>query len=156
MRVNDILEEVDFDLDDEESDDGTLVVGVIGSRETDVNDDVLFELIDDMFDEIVDEFIIDGDFEQIAIASKAIDSGVHKIAFKIAEERGFTTIGLVDGEEEIPSYPTDEIVVATNDEDDDFFIDYIDVLIRVGSDGDTSATTEMAEAEDIPIFEEDI
>ena len=152
MKVNDILEEVDFDLDNE-SDDNTLIVGVIGSQETDVNEDVLFELIDDLFDEIVDEFIVDGDFEQIAVASKALNSGIHKIAFKIAEERGFTTIGFVDNEDKTPSYPTDEIVIM-NDDDGDFFIDYIDALIRIGSDGDTLATVEMAE--DIPIFEEDI
>lgn len=157
MKVKDVFEEESLDLgaEYEQDDDTILYIGVVGSQETDVSEDVLFELIDDILDEIVDEFIVDGDFEEIALVAKPLDSGVRKVAFKIAEERGYTTIGLVNSDEEVPSYPTD-VIDIDDGEDHDFFIDYIDVLIQIGSDSDTSEIVEMAEAEDIPVFEEDI
>lgn len=137
-----------------------LRIGIIGYSNDADFDEVEADIeIEEMLDEVLSEF--DDGTKSIVIVANGIDEGVAQVAYDIAYDRGYKTVGITPaslGDKE--RFETDDELVVGDEpgEDDDFFVDYVDVIIRIGDSehGDTVSKMAMAEAADIPTIELDI
>lgn len=169
MKITDIITqpEIDIDLDDlidieNDNDDNILYVGVVGMDSNLLDETMLYEVMDNLLDEVYEEFVEEGDFEDLVVVSESLDSGIHKISFKIAEELGYKTIGFVIHSEEESDemdqnvYQTDEIIYLGQEEFPEEFVDNVDLVIRVGDSENTSRIMDLAEDDpDLPVIEYD-
>ena len=154
MKVSKIFENY-FSSNEYEEDEDCLVIGVIGEVSEDEDESNIYEMIDNLVDDIMDEF---DDFEDYAILGDVKSNKLLQVAFKIAEERGFKTVGLVinDDETDLNNYPVDDFLYCETDNPANCFSDNIDVLIKVGNNSFTDEVLNQVTKEEIPIFEENI
>ena len=155
------LPEIETEVDDTPPEE--FRIGVIGYDTDDQfeYDQAYAELVD-MINEVVSEAEIDEN-TKILIVSNVLDQGMSKVAYDIADESGYDTVGifpseLVESADDIRA--VDEAIQVGEEigSDDEYFIEYIDVLLRVGesSFGDTTSKMELAEEKDIPTVEIDL
>lgn len=147
-------------ISDFEDDDNTLYVGVIGYFSQKFDETEAEEILEDALNDIEEEYIDTGDFEDIAIVSGLVNAGMNRIAYKVADFHGYKTIGIAPEEaKDMDNYPVDEIVwsgVEFGDESEDF-IDAIDVLVKIGGGAQSQKELEIAEEDgDISILEYDL
>jgi hypothetical protein len=164
----------DFELDDdtfadnffdeiEEEDAGENVqiidelrVGVVGySDESEFEIDSAREILEKIIDQIEEEFIHTGLFSDLVIVSGLTNMGIPKLAYEIAQDRGYKTIGIAPNEaEDHDLFPVDEIIWSGESFGDESreFIDFIDLLVKVGGGDQSEKEVEMAEQDDVPVY----
>ena len=148
-----------FETDEENEDnqnEDTLYVGIVGFSQQNFNQEDAREAIEDILDDIEDEYM--NDFDEIAIVSRLTNMGIAKIAYQIADDRDYETIGLAPLEaQEYPQYDVDEIIWKGEHfgDESDYFIDYIDVFVRIGGGTKSHIEQELAEEDDLGIYEYD-
>lgn len=108
-------------------------IGVVGFSRNQFDKKAAYKILNKLFEELEDEYCD----EEIEIVSGYTNSGIPKIAYEVASEHYFTTVGFSAKQAlNVRSgvYPVDkEILVGQRFGDESAaFIEYIDGLIRVG------------------------
>lgn len=141
------------------AEDDILYVGVVGYSAQEFDTDEAREILEEAFDDIEEEYVDNGDYEAIVIVSGLTNLGIPKIAYEIAVERDYGTMGIAPSEaDEYELFNVDEIIYKGDkfgDESEEF-IDNIDVFIKVGGGQQSQQEMELAEADDISILEFDL
>jgi hypothetical protein len=144
-----------------DDDDNILYVGVSGYFDQKFDEEEATELLEDALDDIEKEYIDTGEFDEIAIVSGLTDHGMPKIAYQVANFRGYETVGVAPkavNETGYELYPVDEIIYEGENFGDeiDKYIEMIDVFVRIGGGSQTQKELELAEEEDISVIEYDL
>ena len=143
-----------------DNDDDILYVGVVGYSGQKFDEAEAKEILEDAFDDVEEEYIDNGDYELITIVSGLTALGIPKIAYDIAVERDYGTMGIAPAEaDEYELYNVDEIIYEGEHfgDESETFIDNIDVFIKVGGGKQSQQELELAEAdEDLSILEYDL
>jgi hypothetical protein len=128
-------------------------IGVVGYSGAKFNEDIAKALLAIAFD------IIDEEFNDIEIVSGLTDIGIPGLAYRMADKRGWKTVGLSAKEaKEYDCYDVDEeIIIGENfgDESEEF-IKTIDALIRIGGGKQSLDETEKAKEKGISVYEYDL
>ena len=131
-------------------------IGVVGYSDDKVFDHNIAKALLAIAFDIVEADLPDKEYELI---SGLTNMGVPKLAYEMAEKRGWKTVGLSAKEaQEYDCYPVDEeIIVGENfgDESEEF-IKSIDCLIRIGGGKQSMEETEWAKEEKLPVYEYDL
>ncbi|MBT8448966.1 MAG: hypothetical protein KJO69_04715, partial [Gammaproteobacteria bacterium] len=136
-----------------------LYVGVVGYSGQKFDETDAREILEEALDDIEDEYVESGDFESITIVSGLTNMGIPKVAYEIADSRGYGTMGVAPEQaNEYELYPVDEIIYEGENfgDESETFIDMLDVFVRVGGGAQAQHELELAEAEDISILEYDL
>jgi len=136
-----------------------LYIGVVGYSGQKFDEAEAREIIEEAFDDIEDEYVENGDYEKITVVSGLTNLGIPKIAYEIADDRGYDTMGIAPEEaDEYELYNVDEIIYEGENFGDEsqVFIDTIDVFLKVGGGDQSQQELELAEAEDMSILEFDL
>lgn len=154
------------DIEEDEDDmmlggDNEFRIGIIGYSQDDTYDE---SEVDDELNSMIDEAIEMANLPastQVVIVGNLLDRGVSKIAYDLAADRGFTSVGIFTEETlyETDIYPVDREHIIDNESlVAEFFVDYIDILFRVGSidDENSAKMMRLAELNDIPTMEVDL
>lgn len=137
----------------------TLFVGVVGYSSQKFDEQEAREILEEAFDDIEEEYVDNGDFEKISVVSGLTNQGIPKIAYQIADERGYDTIGVAPLEaDDYDLYDVDEIIYEGENfgDESETFIDMIDVFVKVGGGDQSQHEMDLAESEDISILEFDL
>jgi len=131
-------------------------VGVVGYSNDDVfNHDIAKALLAIALDVIEEEF----QDKQYELVSGLTNMGIPKLAYEMADKRGWKTIGLSAKEaKEYDCYDVDqEIIVGEKFGDESKkFIEYIDCLVRIGGGKQSMEETESAREAKISVYEYDL
>ena len=129
-------------------------IGVVGYSDDKIfNHDIAKALLAIVFD------IIDKEYRDIEIVSGLTNMGVPKLAYEMADKRGWKTVGLSAKEaKEYDCYDVDEEIIVGEKFGSESveFINYINCLIRIGGGEQSMKETEMAKEKDIPVYEYDL
>lgn len=139
--------------------DTELKVGVVGYSVKEFDEREAEDALETFFTEIEGKYIDSGDYDSIAVVAGAAAKGVSLIAYELAELRGWRTVGVAAAEiHEHEQFDVDELIISGDYFGDDSpeFIRLIDVFVRVGGGDQSMKEQEMAEDEDIPVFEYDL
>ncbi|MCK5017277.1 MAG: hypothetical protein KAS32_09400 [Candidatus Peribacteraceae bacterium] len=144
-----------------QEEDGKLYVGISGYSAQKFDEAEARELIEEALDDIENEYIESGDYEEIVIVSGLTNMGVPKIAYEVADNRSYGTVGIAPeqvNEEAMELYPVDEIIIEgeTFGDESEEYIDIIDVLVTIGGGAQTMTEIEMAEADELSVLEYDL
>ncbi len=130
-------------------------IGVVGYSGGKFDKDIANALLAIAFD-IVEKTLKEKDY---AIVSGLSDIGIPALAYRMAKKNGWKTVGL--SAEEVKQYecfPVDEEIIVGKKfgDESEKFIDYIDVLVRVGGGKQSLKEVEMAKKKNIPVYEYDL
>lgn len=142
-----------------EQDENTLYIGVVGYSAQEFDKTEAREIIEEAFDDIENEYVENGDYDDIIIVSGLTNLGIPKIAYEVADDRGYGTMGIVPDEaDEYELYKVDEIIYEGKNfgDESEVFIDNIDVFVKVGGGDQSQHEMELAEAEDMSVLEFDL
>jgi len=141
------------------NEDDILYIGVVGYSNQQFDEAEAREILEEAFDDIEEEYVDNGDYEDIIIVSGLTSLGIPKIAYEIADARDYGTMGIAPSEaDDYELYNVDEIIYEgeTFGDESEVFIDNIDVLVKVGGGQQSQQEMELAESEDISILEFDL
>ena len=99
------------------------------------------------------------DDKDITFVSGLTDIGILAIAYKMAEENGWETVGIAcEKYKENPCFDVDEKIIVGDDWGDESktFLEYIDVLIRVGGGPQSLEEAKTAKKMGIDVYEYDL
>ena len=139
------------------NDDRTLYIGVIGYSEQTFDEEKAREIIEEAYEDIEQEY--HNDFDEFVVVSGLTNQGIPKIAYEVADEMGYRTVGVAPEESHGMSiYDVDEIVYSGSKwgDESETFINMIDVLVKVGGGEQSEKELQMAKEEDISILEYDL
>jgi len=142
-------------------DDGVLYVGVCGYVAQEFDEVEAREILEDALDDIEDEYLETEEFDEICIVSGLVNKGMPKIAYEVADNRGYNTMAVVPDEiDEIEEdlYPVDTIIYEGDKfgDESEKFIDVLDVFIKIGGGNQSEDELELAEKEDISVMDYDL
>ena len=118
-----------------------LRVGVVGYSDKKFDKKAALELLRQGFDELI------GSRKNVEIVSGLTDLGIPGIAYKEAVERGYRTVGIACKKaSEYKCFECDESIILGEEWGDESgrFLEYIDVLIRVGGGKQSLAEVKSA------------
>lgn len=133
-----------------------LKVGVVGYSDDKVFDHNIARALLAIALDVVSEAHIADDYD---LVSGLTNVGIPKLAYEMADKRGWKTTGITAKEaKQYECYPVGkEIIVGEKfGEESEKFIDYIDVLIRIGGGKQSLKETAMAKSAKIPVYEYDL
>ena len=142
-----------------EDDDNVLYVGVVGYSTQQFDEQDAREILEEALDEIEDMYVETGEYDEIAIVSGLTSIGIPKIAYQIADNRDYITVGVAPEEaNDYDLYNVDEIIYEGENfgDESETFIDMIDVLIKVGGGDQSQKELEMAEEEKLSVLDFDL
>jgi predicted Rossmann-fold nucleotide-binding protein len=142
-----------------EEDDNVLYVGVVGYSAQKFDERDAREILEDALDDIEDEYVESGDYTEIAIVSGLTNMGIPRIAYQVADDRGYKTIGFVPEEaNDYESYAVDEIIYSGEffGDESEAFVDSLDVLIKIGGGDQSQKELEMAEEDGLSVLDFDL
>lgn len=96
---------------------------------------------------------------EITIVSGLTNLGIPAVAYKIAFEEEWKTIGIAcDRANDFPCFPCDRVhIIGSNwGDESETFLAAIDVLIRIGGGKQSLAESNRAKAIGIPVFEREL
>lgn len=124
-------------------------IGVIGFSAADFDKNEARMLLRDQLEEKESE--IDDD---ICVVSGLTALGVPKIAYELADEFGWKTVGVACAKaEDFDCYPVDEEYIVGDDwgDESEKFLSIVDEIIRIGGGEQTKAEASEAEGRGIPV-----
>ena len=143
-------------------DENSLYVGVVGYFDQKFDEKEAREILEEALDDIEDQYVDTEEFEEIVIVSGLTSHGIIKIAYEIADERDYLTVGVAPqavNDTGFDLYDVDvvEYVGKNFGDESEAFVDMIDVLIKVGGGSQSESELVMAEADgDVSILEFDL
>jgi len=132
-----------------------LNVGVVGFSGAKFNENVAKALIAIALD-VVEE---NNEADEYALVSGLTDMGVPAIAYRAADKRGWKTVGIACSEaNDYECYDVDEKIIEGEKWGDESktFLDYIDVLVRIGGGKQSMEETEKAKEMGKSVYEYDL
>lgn len=147
------------DMMDEEDSSNQLVIGVIGYAFDEEADDseIDYELVS-MIDDVVATY--GSDDTEVIMVLCGIDSGVYAVAYDIAVERGYQTVGILTTTimESFDLLDVDETEITDDDDSTNTFLEECDVILRVGNSEifETEKVIALAHEYDKPTIEIDL
>ena len=131
-------------------------IGVVGySDESVYNHDIAKALVAVALDAVADDTKAD----EYVLVSGLTDQGIPGIAYRMAEDRGWKTVGLSAKEaKQYDCFDVDEEIIVGEkfgDESEEF-IGYIDYLVRIGGGEQSMKETEMAKKKGVKVYEYDL
>ncbi len=96
--------------------------------------------------------------KEIYIVSGLTNVGIPRLAYEFAGDRKWKTVGIAPKEaEQYELFPVDEKIIVGDKFGDEskVFIDYIDVLVKIGGGKQSEKEAEMAKEQNIPIMNMD-
>ncbi len=96
--------------------------------------------------------------KEIYIVSGLTNVGIPKLAYEFAGDRKWKTVGIAPKEaEQYELFPVDEKIIVGEyfGDESEVFIDYIDVLVKIGGGKQSEKEAEMAKEQNIPIMNMD-
>lgn len=139
--------------------DKQLYVGVVGFSEPYFDENKASLLLEDILDDILDDYINNGEYDNITIVSGLADMGITSIAYQIANDRGYSTIGVAPEEvKDYEQYDVDEVFYVGEEfgDESEEFVSMIDIIVRIGSSEKSLNEIELAEEKDISVIECDL
>lgn len=132
-------------------------IGFVGYSGTPFDKEEALEIITKIFAEIS----VDYPSEDIEIVSGATALGIPNLVYVTAEVLNLSTIGIMckrGYDQDNTLYPCDVIYAVGENwgDESDTFIDYIDVLYRIGGGKQSLEEVKMAKSKGIPVFEFDL
>ena len=97
--------------------------------------------------------------EDIIFVSGLTNTGILKIGYKMAEENGWKTVGIAcEKYKENPCFNVDEKIIVGEDwgDESETFLNYVDVIIRVGGGKQSMKEIEEAKKMGIKVYEYDL
>lgn len=142
-------------------DDKILYVGVSGYFDQKFDEEEARELLEDALEDIEKEYLDSGEYDDIIVVSGLTNYGMPKVAYQVADYKGYGTMGIAPQEVNDTGYelyPVDEIIYSGESFGDEIerYIETIDVFVRVGGGAQTQMELELAEEEDISVIEYDL
>ena len=130
-------------------------IGVVGYSGGKFNEDIAKALMVIALD-VVEE---NHPEKEYALVSGLTDMGIPGIAYRMADKRGYKTVGIACAKaDENPCYDVDERVIEGEDwgDESETFLKSIDALIRIGGGKQSIAETEIAKKKGLPVYEFDL
>jgi len=140
------------------NDEDILNVGVVGFSKEVFNKIEARDALENILDDLEEEYILSNEFKDIIIVSGLTNMGIPKIAYDLADERGYETIGIVPEEaRNMEHADVDQIIFVGEKfgDESETFIDAIDVLVKLGGGKQSEKEVAMADEEDLPVIEYD-
>lgn len=97
--------------------------------------------------------------DKYELVSGLTNMGIPKIAYELAEGRGWVTVGLSSAEaKNYDCYDVDKEIIEGEKfgDESEKFIDYIDCLIRIGGGKQSMKETKMAKDKNMKVYEYDL
>lgn len=129
-----------------------LLIGVVGYSKQDFDEETAIEKLQVAMDELKNHT----DETEFVVVSGLTNIGVPKLAYKEASKRDWKTVGVsCEKAENYELYDVDEryIVGSSWGDESEFFLNKIDVLVRVGGGSQTAEETKRAKERGIPTKE---
>lgn len=149
------MNRIDQILDDEDN----LYVGVIGYSSLQFNEDNAKMFLRGALRNVADNWLSEDGYKNIIVVSGHTNLGMPKVAYEVANELRYRTIGLTANEGKDYDFSiVDEIIWSGEkfgDESEDF-IDIIDVLIKIGGGPQSEKEFDMAKKDGVPVMEFDV
>jgi len=142
-----------------EEDDNILYVGVVGYSTQQFDEKDAREILEDALDDIEDTYLETTEYEEIAIVSGLTSMGMSKVAYQVADDRGYATVGVAPEEaNDFDLYSVDEIIYEGEHfgDESETFVDMIDVLVKIGGGDQSQKELEMAEEDDLSVLDFDL
>jgi SLOG cluster4 family len=140
------------------NDEDILNVGVIGFYIQKFDESEARDALENILDDLEEEYILSNEFKDIIIVSGLTNMGIPKVAYDLADERSYETIGIAPEEARgMKHAEVDQIIFVGEKfgDESETFIDAIDVLIKLGGGKQSEKEATMADEEDIPVIEYD-
>jgi len=131
-------------------------IGIVGYSGRKFNEDLAKQLIKVGCLSCIQEH---DDGHGIVIVSGLTDLGIPALAYRIAKEEGWKTAGVAcEKYKENPCFDVDEKKIVGDDwgDESEAFIGDIDCLVRVGGGDQSFAECEIAEDNNLPVYEYDL
>ena len=125
-------------------------IGVIGYSAQKFDKAKASEFINEAFDEIENE----NTNAEFSVVSGLSDMGIPAIAYKEANKRKWETVGIAPKVvEDYDLYPCDKKHIIGKDwgEESNFFLDYIDVLVKIGGGKQSNQESKKAKEKGIVV-----
>jgi len=130
-------------------------IGVVGYSGAKFNEDIAKALLAIAF-RVVEE---NHEAKEYTLVSGLTDMGIPALAYRMADKNGWRTVGIAcEKAHENPCYDVDEEIIEGKEWGDESktFLNYIDVLVRIGGGKQSIKETETAKKKDIPVYEYDL
>lgn len=132
-------------------------IGVVGFSGGKFNEEIA-EVLLEIAIKVVEEYEMKDDKDAV-IVSGLTDLGVHGMAYRIAEKKGWRTKGIAcEKASEFPCFDVDEKQIVGKEwgDESETFLNSIDILIRVGGGGQSFAEAKKAKEKGIKVYEYDL
>lgn len=131
-----------------------LRIGVVGYSGQKFNANGATKILAKALDDIASETN-----EEISLVSGLTDVGIPAIAYRLAAQRGWSTVGVACSKAmEFAVFPVDSSLIVGTEwgDESETFLNMIDVLVRVGGGNQSKAETAAAKKRGIPVIEFDL
>lgn len=130
-------------------------IGVVGYSQQSFDEGEARKTISEAFDEVV----ADTRNEEYEVVSGYTALGVPRIAYEVAEDYGWKTVGLAcEKATNFETYPVDESVLVGTEwgDESERLIQRIDVLVRVGGGRQAEEEVQLAKDAGVRVLEYDL
>ena len=136
----------------------TLYVGVIGCDHDNYSIDDAKIILEDSLDEIEKEYIETDEYDKICVVIKPNKIGIPLLAYDIAIDRQYDIIGISSESKDTDLLDLEDIIFigSKQGQESQYFISYIDVLVKIGGGEFEEKEMELAVEEDISILEYEV
>lgn len=130
----------------------TLNIGVVGYSGQKFDEQRALDLLNKAYDLVLQA----SDASKYNLVSGLTDVGIPSLAYQLASERGWSTVGIAcEKARKYDCYPVDvEHIIGKNWGDESaFFLDSIDVLVRIGGGTQSMKETNEMKLMEKPVYE---
>ena len=131
-------------------------VGVTGYSGKKFDEDMGKQLLEIAF-AIIEKFDANG--KQIEVVSGYTDMGIPALAYRLAQKKNYATVGIACSKaEENECYPVDKAIIVGDDwgDESETFLDYIDILVRIGGGDQATEETKTFKDKGKKVYEFDL
>jgi len=126
-------------------------VGIIGYSKQNFDKNKARENINLIYDDLQSQY------STVTIVSGYTNLGIPKIAYEEADKRDWRTVGIAcEKAEEYEVYSVDKSIIVGEEwgDESDTFLDYIQVLVKIGGGEQSDKEIEHAKRKNIPIYKD--
>ena len=128
-------------------------IGVVGYSAMKFDEDMAILLLAQGLD------LLTKGHEKVEIVSGLTDLGIPSLAYHIAKDRAYRTVGIACKKAfENDLFPVDDQIIVGEEwgDESETFLDYIDALVRIGGGEQSIDETKKAKDKGLPVYEYDL